>query len=112
MNLVKNTLLILVMLSCFYNLAHADSEIMIKGNNDCGMWASARKTKQSGEFEALVLGYINGYAVGTNMDIWRTGQNPMSADQANLWVDKYCAQNPLSSPFDGVYYLFQEILSK
>jgi hypothetical protein len=76
--------------------------VMIHGTLDCGIWIKARDKKTSEILEGVVVGTINGLAVGRFVEIWNAGGISVSDDQAFLWLDNYCRQNPLKGVFEGL----------
>ena len=77
------------------------------GGSDCGQW-----TYQQTEIrKAWLTGFLSGMNTG-----WLTGQQPgtkigpltklNSAEQAFLWMDKYCRAHPLDSVGTGAISLF------
>src|SRR5262245_23842641 len=80
--------------------AGAPADIMIKNKIDCGQWIRARSEKTSGGYEWYLIGIVNGMSMGTRVDIWQ--KDRISNDQFFLWVDKYCRDNPLKLPIEGL----------
>lgn len=74
------------------------------GVPDCGEWIKQNSNSQ----KAWLLGFLSGLNVNEP-----THQNPLgrlqSADQAFLWVDNFCRQNPLKNVFEGGYRLLDEL---
>lgn len=78
---------------------------------DCGKWIDSRSSNRAQLYEYNILGFINGYAVGTRLNIWGSEEKPISDKQVYLWLDKYCRKNPMMTPYQGVNELFLEIFS-
>ena len=66
----------------------------------CGKWldASKQKGRAADNSENWILAYASGFAIGRRNNYWR------DVDSASIlhWVDKYCRENPLSSPTHGI----------
>lgn len=79
------------------------------GGTDCGKWV-----KQPTETrKTWLLGYLTGLNTMNFIDTKRDVLNALnSADQAFLWMDNYCKENPLKNVSEGGLDLFLEIGSK
>jgi len=86
----------------------AGQRIWVETAEDCGEWVKARKLKRSSPHEARLVGLIDGMAIGRVIEIWKAQGNPMSKEQAYLWMDKYCQSNPLSLVVTGADVLADE----
>jgi hypothetical protein len=86
----------------------AGQSIWVETPEDCGEWTKARKLKRSSPHEAHLVGLLSGMAIGRMIDIWKAQGNPMSKEQAYLWMDKYCQSNPLSKVVIGAEELANE----
>jgi len=86
----------------------AGQRMWVETAEDCGEWVKARKLKRSSPHEARLVGLLDGMAVGRMMEIWKAQGNPMSKEQAYLWMDKYCQSNPLSRVVIGAEELANE----
>lgn len=81
--------------------------------SDCGQWIQ----KPADHRKSWLLGYLSG-----QNRMWRLMQkakpaaDPLgeitSAQQAYLWMDKYCQENPLSNVADGADVLFLQLVVK
>lgn len=81
--------------------------------SDCGEWIQ----KPADHRKSWLLGYLSG-----QNRMWRLMQkakpaaDPLSeitsAQQAYLWMDKYCRENPLSDVADGADVLFLQLVLK
>jgi hypothetical protein len=80
----------------------------VEASEDCGEWLKARKLKRSSPYEAHLVGLLSGMAIGRMIDIWKAHGNPMSKEQAYVWMDKYCQSNPLSKVVIGAEELANE----
>jgi hypothetical protein len=86
----------------------AGQRIWVEASEDCGEWLKARKLKRSSPYEAHLVGLLSGMAIGRMTDIWKAHGNPMSKEQAYVWMDKYCQSNPLSKVVIGAEELANE----
>jgi len=86
----------------------AGQKIWVEASEDCGAWVKARKLKRSSPYEAHLVGLLSGMAIGRMIDIWKAQGNPMSKEQAFLWMDNYCQSNPLSLVVTGADVLANE----
>ncbi len=81
------------------------------GDSDCGEWVSAPSAGK----KAWLLGYLTGL---NEMHQLGNQQPPdpldamNSADQAYLWLDNYCKQNPLERVRSGARDLFAELVRR
>lgn len=85
-------------------------EIWLHQDVDCGSWIQARESRnaEAAAWEFLVVGMLNGMSMGSAEDFWKATGLDISDDQAFLWVDKYCRENPLNSVILAVIGLFRE----
>jgi len=79
------------------------------GDSDCGQWVANPEGRKS-----WLMGYLSGMNSATadptkNIDHLKKLK---SAQQAYLWVDKYCRENPLKNVSDGGIALFIELIKK
>jgi hypothetical protein len=86
----------------------AGQSIWVEASEDCREWLKARKLKRSSPYEAHLVGLLSGMAIGRMIDIWKAHGNPMSKEQAYVWMDKYCQSNPLSKVVIGAEELANE----
>jgi hypothetical protein len=86
----------------------AAQSFWVETAEDCGEWVKARKLKRSSPHEARLVGLLDGMAIGRMIEIWKAQGNPMSKEQAYLWMDKYCQSNPLSRVVSGAEELANE----
>jgi hypothetical protein len=73
---------------------------------DCGTWAMDRETGRPTTW--YLSGLLDGLALGMGVEIWGTGSSKITPEQAALWMDKYCRENPLSGVIRGAYVLKDE----
>ena len=86
----------------------AGQRIWVETPEDCGEWLKARKLKRSSPHEARLVGLLSGMAIGRMTDIWKAQGNPMTREQAYLWMDRYCQSNPRSRVVIGAEELANE----
>lgn len=103
-------LAVTLILGC--NEEAAAQGIFLKGTVDCGRWIKAREEKISEVLEGYVQGTINGLALGRSVEIWKGDGIEVSVDQAFLWLDNYCRQNPLQDVMPGLIKFSDERTSK
>jgi hypothetical protein len=79
------------------------------GASDCGSWVAQNDIPQ----KAWLLGYLS----GMNRIHYATDGIPSdplvaleSADQAFIWMDKWCSENPLKKVPEGAVLLFVELM--
>ena len=66
------------------------------------------RRKKSEYLEHYVQGTINGLAFGRSVEIWNADGIEVSTDQAFLWLDNYCRQNPLKDTMTGLIIFSDE----
>lgn len=86
----------------------AGQTIWVETPEDCGEWLKARKLKRSSPHEARLVGLLSGMAIGRMTDIWKAQGNPMTREQAYLWMDQYCRSNIRSRVVIGAEELANE----
>ncbi len=86
----------------------AGQSIWVETPEDCGDWVKARKLKRATPYEAHLVGLLSGMAIGRMIDVWKAQGNPMTRDQAILWMDKYCEANPRAKVVIGAEELANE----
>ncbi|MFT5717703.1 MAG: hypothetical protein ACI9T7_001899 [Oleiphilaceae bacterium] len=84
------------------------ADFLLVGNGSCGQWVETRKNSLSNQTEAWLAGYLTCLVSGTGYDVL------VSRDAASmyLWMDKYCAENPLNQVALGANDLFSELKYK
>ena len=78
------------------------------GSTECALWTQARSASDAAVYEHYVLGCLNGLALGTGKEFWRTGSGAVSREAVYAWMDKYCAPDPLRLIAAGAIELFKE----
>jgi hypothetical protein len=82
------------------------SQERIVGQTDCGTWIKINRPADRG----WILGYLSGINTNkNNQDILRKLD---SAEQAILFVDNYCRNNPLENTSSAVWQLMIELAKK
>lgn len=90
---MRKVVLILAAL-VFFGGASAQESVRIEVGFDCGVWATAREEHRAQYLEHYFLGLIDGLALGLSIELWRAGGVALSREQAYLWMDRYCANDP------------------
>ena len=92
----------------YLNLSYAQG-VYVQGTINCGLWLEARKNSKSIHFENYVLGFVNGLALGRNVEIWRAKGMEISNEQLYYWMDNYCKNNPLKGVVTGAFDFANEM---
>lgn len=102
--------IVVALLSFATPVAHAQNEgVLVEGVADCGLWVSARKQgNRASNLEHFLTGLLNGLALGRGVEFWRASGSQLSREQVYLWMDGYCAKNPLMTVYSGAYSLMDE----
>jgi hypothetical protein len=103
---MKNKLFLILMLNCCFCLP-AFSQVTNIGNSDCGEWVATSKTNPA--MRAWLLGFMSGVNAGLSNPKNDRLSKINSAAQIFLWMDNYCAKNPLKSVHEGGNELFREL---
>jgi hypothetical protein len=83
--------------------------VWTEGAADCATWLQARAHPGSKiTAEALLIGTLDGLALGAQVEFWRAYGVRVSREQALLWIDNHCRTNPLSNVASGAMSLFDE----
>lgn len=109
--MIRRALLTAALLGAASPPAPAISEgIWVEANIDCGNWVRTRAAVAAGinPFEGYLLGLLDGLSLATWADFWRGGGTSVSREQAFLWMDKYCREEPLSNVLAGAFVLYKE----
>lgn len=102
---MKNTLAAtaLILTLCVPTVSRAD--VVAIGTPDCGTWIN----NPHPSWKAWLVGYLS----GINAAIGKPNKDPLaklsSGNQAIVWMDNYCRQNPLKQVSDGGTALYQEL---
>jgi hypothetical protein len=84
--------------------------IMGDGLRSCGAWTKAKEEKASGYvvYRTWVTGFLSGMAVAKSSNLF----DRIDADALEYSMNKYCAENPLSSigaaAFDVFYMVYEK----
>lgn len=104
--MTRNILIVFsIMLPCGTAAAQG---VLIDGKLDCGDWVEARNSQRSQIYEGVLVGLLNGMALGSGVEIWEGRGIRMSRTQAFLWMDNYCRTNPLNVVTAGAVALANE----
>ena len=83
----------------------SNETITIKGGFTCHEWQKARSTDRSQIFEGYVQGYLNGYALGADIDLWKEPHD-ITPEMFFSALDAHCS-NKL---FDDVVTAIHDLL--
>lgn len=89
-------------------VASAKTEALaIFGEPDCGKWLEGSSPIR----KTWLLGYLSGL---NSMDATRIDalDQLQSAQQAYVWMDNYCKENPLNGVAEGAAHLFFELANR
>ena len=106
---MKTKLFLTVMLNCCFCLP-AISQVTMFGGSDCGQWVANSKSNLT--IKAWLLGFMSGLSAGVSTAQSDPLKNINSAEQIFLWMDNYCAKNPLKNVSNGGNNLFLELSGK
>lgn len=87
------------------NSQFATAQVTSFGSPDCGQWFTQKNTSK-----LWLLGYLSGVNAATATKAKDPLDKLNSADQAFLWMDKYCQKNPLSNAQSGANRLYDELI--
>ena len=65
--IMKNLFAVIVLFTSALATAQG---VVVKGNVDCGAWLDARDRKIAINMQSMVIGYVDGLAVGRGVEIW------------------------------------------
>ncbi len=71
----------------------------------CGHWIQARKTDDTPDPLAWVLGFISSYNHYRDRNIFGSADHSAIA----AWIDNYCTKNPLDTVYIGTVALVSEL---
>ena len=90
----------------FLSLSTAAAQtVTLKSDLVCRDWLESRKLGTSEVLEEHFVGWMNGYAWGTFIDVWNTPKQ-ISREQLFWHIDTYCRQNPSKDAFAAMLDLF------
>lgn len=110
---MKIFLIILLFIPCFLYPPNAYSDgnevdaIAIKGGVECYDWAKARSTGGSIALEHYVQGFLNGYALGSGVDLWRQ-PSEMQPDAIFNVLDVHCSNNLFKPVVTAIYDVLRQ----
>jgi hypothetical protein len=58
--------------------------------------------------EPFLLGFLNGFSLGEDKEIWKADGRMLSRDSVYFWVDNYCLSHATDSIFTAAITLFRE----
>lgn len=103
----------LVIAIMFWSVPAVSAPIKGAGAGSCGEWTEERRNNTYQPTLHWIQGFISAY----NHYVYE-GRSPDgvfgSADHKALaaWMDNYCSQNPLNSPYDGLPTLIDELRAR
>ena len=79
-------------------------------DNSCADWITARDRKNAQAYEFWLLGFVSGINISKDYSIdFLSGIKGASLE---LWMDKYCRENPLKTFPEGAFLLIEELTGK
>lgn len=92
---IKN-LTVLVSFFCFSSMPVFAQPVFVigVGNNSCGMWLDS-KTNQNARF--AYRSWVLGFLTGSNWHTTNSQAKISDPETAGVFIDQYCANNPLHS---------------
>jgi hypothetical protein len=91
--------------------AVAEESVWIEYGFTCASWAEARGSSNPLQVQAYLVGLIDGLALGSMKDFWKTGAG-LEDTQVFFWMDQHCANNPLDALVPATYTLMEERLGE
>ena len=84
--------------------------VYTRGGASCGVWMRERaeNSMMVSARRMWIAGYLSGMAVSTEKDVFPG----TDTDSIDLWIDKYCRENPLAHMVDAVTELFWELAQR
>lgn len=58
--------------------------------------------------EHFLTGLLNGMSIGSGIEFWHASNRPITREQANFWMDKFCTEHPLDDLYTGATQLMNE----
>jgi len=78
--------------------------------NSCADWITERDRKNAQAYEFWLMGFVTGLNVSKDhRDDFLSG---IKANSLELWMDKYCRENPLKTIPQGAFQLIEELTGK
>jgi hypothetical protein len=107
---MKTKLAITILFVSCYLGQPAISQVVYFGSSDCGQWMANSKSNPA--MRTWLLGYMSGLSSGLSNPKNDPLSKVNSAQQIYLWMDNYCAKNPLKDVDQGGNELFFELTKK
>jgi hypothetical protein len=79
-------------------------------DNSCADWVTARDRKKAQAYEFWLTGFVSG--INMSNDYSNDFLSGIKANSLELWMDKYCRENPLKTVPEGALQLVQELAGK
>lgn len=108
----SKTLMLCLYIFCCSSFAQLSPPVKIYGLVDCGEWLNPRSDIQALANKYWLMGYLTGIntmLMSPALDSGNVLGRLSSSQQAFLWMDKFCRENPLSTPYLGGLTLLNEL---
>ncbi len=79
-------------------------------DNTCADWVTARDRKKAQAYEFWLTGFVSG--INISNDYSNDFLRGIKANSLELWMDKYCRENPLKTIPEGALQLVTELAGK
>lgn len=79
-------------------------------DDSCADWVTARDGKNAQAYEFWLMGYMSGRNMSN--DHSNDFLRGIKANSLELWMDKYCRENPLKTIPEGAFQLIEELTRK
>lgn len=89
--------------------AGAQDYLLVRGQVTCDIWAKHRTSMTAASLESFFVGLLDGITAASRQNVWLV-PHEINAEQAYFWMDRYCADNPLSQVTYGAFQLIRERL--
>lgn len=109
---MKNKLSIIILLMVFICGSFLNaSEIKGAGSASCGSWLEERRNGTYYSELNWIFGFISSYNHYHSVSIYGKNGVFKNTDYQAIaaWMDNYCKQNPLLSPYQGTVQLIEEL---
>lgn len=103
-------LLRLMLIVCAIGVSANSYAGTVMGMPSCGKWVEerAKDSQQSELYKTWIYGYLSGLANQSRLNFL----NSADAATINLWLDRYCNENPLEQLGDGGDKLAKELIKR
>jgi len=90
-----------------YSHQNGSNAVVIHGILHCHDWKNARTTDSSIALEHAVQGFLNGYAMGSGIDLWRQPDDILPSTFFNA-LDAQCAENLFQPVVTAIHELLRQ----